>query len=45
MRKYIQVWDINVILNFYDKAPQDNELSFKQLTFKVAMLLMILGAR
>ena len=45
MPKYIQVGDLNVILNFSDKAPPNNELSFKQLTVKVAMLLMIPGAR
>ena len=43
MPKYIQVR--NLILNFYDKAPSNNELSFKQITLKAAMLLMILGAR
>ena len=45
MPKYIQVRDLNVILNFLNKAPPYNALSFKQLTLKVAMLLMILGAR
>ena len=44
MPKYIQVWNLKLILNFYDKAPPNNELSFKQLTLKVAMLIMILGA-
>ena len=43
--KYVQIWDINTVLNFYNSSPDNEFLPLKDLTQKLAMLLMILGAR
>lgn len=43
--KYSRIWDINVVLKYYDSLPPNELLDLKQLTHKVAVLLMILGAK
>ena len=45
MPRYVKVWDINKVLNYIDSLPANEELSYKQLTQKLVVLLMILGAR
>ena len=42
---YVKIWDINKVLNYIDSLPVNEELSYKQLTQKLVVLLMILGAR
>ena len=43
--RYVQIWDINTVLNFYNRRPDNYLLPLKDLTQKLTMLLMILGAR
>ena len=42
--KYVNIWDMNTLLIYYDKGP-NSELTFKQLCPKIAVLFMLLGAR
>ena len=43
--KYVDIWDINKVLDFYKTLPDNKQLSLKEITQKLAMLLLILGAR
>ena len=45
MPRYVKIWDINKVLNYIDSLPVNEELSYKQLTQKLVVLLMILGTR
>eukprot|EP00794_Sanderia_malayensis_P004314 gene4314-4887_t len=43
--KYVHIWDINKVLGFYKTLPDNEQLSLKEITQKLVMLLLILGAR
>ena len=43
--KYVNIWDMNRLLIYYDNVGPISELSFKQLFRKIAVLFMLLGAR
>jgi len=43
--RYVKIWDINQVLEHYNKLPENSLLSLKELTHKLVLLLMILGAR
>ena len=43
--KYSNIWDISIMLDYYTKSKENNELTLKELTMKFVMLLMILGGR
>jgi len=40
---YAKIWDINQVLEHYNKLPENSLLSLKELTHKLVLLLMILG--
>eukprot|EP00794_Sanderia_malayensis_P014823 gene14823-16363_t len=43
--KYTSIWDINIVLDFLKKLPDNADLSFEQLSKKFVVLLLILSAR
>ena len=43
--KYVNIWDMNKLLIYYDNMGPNGELTFKQLCRKIAVLFMLLGAR
>ena len=43
--KYVKTWDINMVLELFDHMGDNSKLSFKDLTRKLVVLLLILGAR
>ncbi len=43
--KYFNILDLNEVLHFYNSLPENNLLSLKDITQKLAMLLMLLGAK
>ena len=43
--KYTQIWDIKQVLDYYANFPDNEELEFKYIAKKLAMLFLILGAR
>ena len=43
--KYVKIWDINDVLCLYNQLPDNQQLSIKDLSHKLAILLMLLGAR
>ena len=43
--KCVIIWDMNKLLTYYDNMGSNSELTFKQLCRKIAVLLMLLGAR
>eukprot|EP00794_Sanderia_malayensis_P021324 gene21324-23399_t len=43
--KYTSIWDINIVLDFLNKLPDNADLSFEQLSKKFVILLLILSAR
>ena len=45
MPKYGEIWDINIVLEYYANNNDNNKLSMMQLTQKLAILLMILGSQ
>ena len=45
MPKYAEIWDINIVLDYYANRMDNNELSMMQLTQKLSLLLMILGSQ
>ena len=42
---YVKTWDINMVLELFDHMGDNSNLSFKDLTRKLVVLLLILGAR
>ena len=42
---YMHIWDINLVLTYYNRIGHNEELEFKCLVKKMVMLFMILGAR
>ena len=45
MPKYGEIWDINIVLDYYEKQKDNKELNMMQLTQKLTLLLMILGSQ
>ena len=43
--KYVNIWNMNKLLIYYDNMEPNSELTFKQLCRKTAILFMLLGAR
>ena len=43
--RYMHIWDINLVLPYYDRIGHNEELEFKYLVKKIVMLFMILGGR
>ena len=43
--RYMHIWDINLILTYYNSIANNEELDFKYLVKKIVMLYMIIGAR
>ena len=43
--RYIQIWDVNVVLNYLRTLAPAQRLDLKQLTLKVVMLIAILSAQ
>ena len=43
--RYMHIWDINLVLTYYDRIGHNEELEFKYLVKKIVMLFMILGGR
>ena len=43
--RYMHIWDINLVLRYYNSIRNNEELNFKYLIKKIVMLFMILGAR
>ena len=43
--KYTNIWDINLVLDYYAENQDNSQLTLKELTMKFVLLLMILGAR
>ena len=43
--RYMHIWDINLVLTYYNKIGYNEELEFKYLVEKMVMFFMILGAR
>ena len=43
--RYMHIWDINLVLTYYNKIGYNEELEFKYLVEKIDMFFMILGAR
>ena len=41
----MHIWDINLILTYYNSIANNEELDFKYLVKKIVMLYMIIGAR
>ena len=45
MSKYTIIWDISLVLDYYNSIETNDKLQFKDLVKKTVMLFMILGAR
>ena len=45
MPKYTSIWDISLVLDYYNSIEANDKLQFKDLVKKAVMLFMILGAR
>ena len=43
--KYVNIWDISILLRYYDNMDSNDNLQFKALVKKTIMLFIILGAR
>ena len=43
--KYVNIWDISILLRYYDNTVSKNNLQFKAPVKKTVMLFIILGAR
>ena len=43
--RYMHIWDINLVLAYYNRIGHNEELDFKYLVKKIVTLFMILGAR
>ena len=43
--KYTSIWDISLVLDYYNSIETNDKLQFKDLVKKTVMLFMILGAR
>ena len=43
--KYTSIWDISLVLDYYNSIETNDKLKFKDLVKKTVMLFMILGAR
>lgn len=43
--KYVGIWDLNRVLDLYKSLPNNDQLQLKDITQKLAMLLILLGAR
>ena len=43
--KYVNIWDISLLLRYYDNMDSNDNLQFKVLVKKTVMLFIILGAR
>ena len=43
--KYVNIWNMNKLLIYYDNMGPNSELTFKQLCREIAVLFMLLGAR
>ena len=44
MPKYFGTWDVDVVLEYIRKLPRNEELSFQQLSHKLAMLMALANA-
>ena len=43
--KYVNIWDLTLLLKYYEKTENNGCLEFKELFKKTVMLFSILGAR
>ncbi|CAC5412249.1 unnamed protein product [Mytilus coruscus] len=43
--KYSKVWDVNKVLTYFDKIPDNEQLSLLELSQKLAMLFMLLSGQ
>ena len=43
--KYTSIWDISIVLDYYNSIETNDKLQFKDLVKKTVMFFMILGAR
>ena len=43
--KYVEIWDLTLLLKYYEQKENNDCLEFKELVKKTVMLLIILGAR
>ena len=41
--RYVNIWDINVLLDYFESLPSNSELTLKCLTEKLTVLLLILS--
>ena len=42
---YTSIWDVSLVLDYYNNIETDDKLQFKDLVKKTVMLFKILGAR
>ena len=45
MPKYTSIWDISLVLDYYNSIETNGKLQFKNLVKKTVKIFMILGAR
>lgn len=43
--RYVDTWDVNIVLNYLRGLPPADKLSLKQLTFKLTMLIALLSGQ
>ena len=43
--KYTSIWDISLVLNYYNSIQTNNKFQFMDVVKETVMLFMILGAR
>ena len=43
--KYVDIWDLSLLLKYYEHKENNDCLEFKELVKKTVMLFIILGAR
>ena len=41
--RYVNIWDINILLAYFESQPANSELTLKCLTEKLTVLLLILS--
>ena len=42
--RYVEIWDVDKVLSYFNSKDHNDKLSFKELCYKTVTLLMILGA-
>jgi len=42
--RYSSTWDVSIVLTYFENSPDNNDLSFQDLTHKIAMLMALSNA-